>query len=142
MQRADLAAVAEIENESLSPWSISAIEQELQAQLGRQFIAESPDLGVVGWCACRKVWPEAELLKIAVKLNQREKGIGASLLRHLIEELRVQQFRDLFLEVRSKNQSALAFYKRHEFLQTGLRSQYYSDPVDDAMILKRDLEQA
>lgn len=139
MRNEDLDAVAGIENETYSPWSLDSLAQELQVRQGRQLVAESRDLRILGWCGCRQVWPEAELLKIAVTTGERKKGVGTALLACLIGELQNQAYRSLFLEVRAQNQPALTFYKRHGFMQVGLRSRYYSEPTDDALILQRDL---
>jgi ribosomal-protein-alanine N-acetyltransferase len=139
MRQEDLGAVYEIERETPSPWSLVSLEQELQVRRGRQFVAESSDRQILGWCACRLLWPEAELLKIAVTTGERKKGVGTSLLQHVIGELQGQSYSGLFLEVRANNKPALSFYERHGFLRVGIRSHYYSDPVDDALILKRDL---
>lgn len=139
MRPKDLGAVYEIEHETPSPWSLASLKQELQVGRGRQFVAESSDRRILGWCACRLLWPEAELLKIAVTAGERKKGVGTSLLQHLIGELQGQSYSGLFLEVRANNEPALSFYERHGFLRVGVRSRYYSEPVDDALILKRDV---
>lgn len=139
MRQGDLDAVAGIENETWSPWSLASLGREFQVRQGRQLVAESRDLRILGWCACRQVWPEAELLKIAVTTGERKKGVGTALLARLLGELQNQAYTSLFLEVRAQNQPALTFYKRHGFLQVGRRSRYYSEPTDDALILRRDL---
>lgn len=137
MRQEDLPAVAEIERETLSPWSPLALEQELVVSLGRQLVVELPQSGIIGWCACRKVAPEAELLKIAVSGDKKQQGFGTVLLNALLQELREQEYRALFLEVRSQNMPARQFYEKHRFRQIGLRPGYYSDPDDDALILQR-----
>jgi ribosomal-protein-alanine N-acetyltransferase len=43
----------------------------------------------------------------------------------------------LTLEVRASNQPALRLYARAGFERTGLRTNYYSNPVEDALILSR-----
>lgn len=139
MGPADLGAVFEIERTTLTPWSLASLRQELAVQESRCFVAEGDDQQVVGWCACRKVWPEAELLKIAVVEQERRKGIGNVLLQQLLAYLQEQSFKTLFLEVRSQNRSAIAFYNSHGFYKVGLRRAYYSEPQDDALILRQDI---
>lgn len=139
MRQDDLDAVTGIEIETLSPWSPGSLAEELLVRQGRQLVAESTDLGIVGWCCCRWIWPEAELLKIAVATEHRKKGIGTSLFSSLVTELQFQAFTALFLEVRAKNRQALSFYQGHRFQQVGTRLNYFSHPADDALILKRDL---
>ncbi len=137
MIEADLGGVVAIESENPSPWSADLLARELKIQEAIQFVAEGADAQILGWCACRIVRPEAELLKIAVKEKNRESGIGLSLCRHLFGELEKRHVTSLFLEVRSNNHTALKFYKKHGFLQVGIRPGYYSAPPDSAIILKK-----
>ena len=139
MDQADLGAVAVIERETLSSWSARSLAEELQIPRTIQCVAESPEGEILGWYACREVWPEGELLKIAVKKLNRERGIGRFLLEHLFWELQKRKITCLFLEVRSGNHTALRFYEKNGFLHVGTRPGYYTDPPDSAMILKKDL---
>lgn len=139
MRPEDLAAVARIEGENRSPWSLLSLRRELEAGQGSCLVAEASALGIIGWCCCRGIWPEAELLKIAVCEKQRKKGIGSALLAHLLSDLQGQSFSALFLEVRARNRGARSFYQRHGFRQVGMRPKYYSDPPDDALIFKKDI---
>jgi len=139
MVTADLKGVAAIECENISPWSLESLAQELVAKQACQFVAEKSDSQIIGWCACRTIWPEAELLKIAVRKKDRGRGFGRLLLEHLFDELQKRKVNSLFLEVRLENRTALNFYERHGFAQVGSRPGYYSDPPDSAMILKKNI---
>ncbi len=140
MRREDLPSVAGLERETLSPWSLPVLEQELRARHGRQLVVEAFDLRILGWCAYRTVWPEAELLKIAIAEGEREKGLGTLMLEAVLKELQLQEYSTLFLEVRAGNAPALQFYERLGFRQVARRSGYYSEPADDALILQRDID--
>ena len=135
----DLCAVREIERETLTPWSLASLGLELDVRHGLCFVAEATEQRIVGWCACRRIWPEAELVKIAVGERERRKGIGRVLLQHLNGDLQRQSFKTLFLEVRAQNKSALCLYNSHGFYKIGMRRAYYSDPQDDALILRKDI---
>lgn len=139
MRPEDLVAIAGIEGESRSPWSLFSLRRELEVGKGSCFVAETSALGVIGWCCCRGIPPEAELLKVAVTGTQREKGVGGILMAHLFNDLHRQGFTALFLEVRARNTEARSFYQRHGFRRVGMRRKYYSDPPDDALIFKRDI---
>lgn len=139
MIETDLTAVSAMEEENLSPWSLESLAQELATPEAMQYVAEVSDAHIAGWCACRVIWPEAELLKIAVKLKCRQGGIGGLLLQHLFAALQQRNVISLFLEVRSKNREALGCYEKHGFLRAGARPGYYTDPPDSAMILKKNL---
>jgi ribosomal-protein-alanine acetyltransferase len=139
MVKADLGAVAAIEREAPSSWSARSLAEELQVSQANQGVAESAEKEILGWYACREVGPEAELLKIAVKKANRERGVGRFLLGHLFLELQKRKVACLFLEVRSGNRTAIRFYEKNGFLQVGVRPGYYTDPPDSALILKKNL---
>ncbi len=135
----DLDEVGKIECSTLTPWSLASLVLELEVRQGLCFVAEATGRRIVGWCACRRIWPEAELLKIAVAERERKTGIGGAILQRLIGDLQRQRFTTLFLEVRAKNKPAQSFYTSHGFCKVGMRRAYYSDPSDDAVILRKDI---
>jgi ribosomal-protein-alanine acetyltransferase len=141
MVGADLDEVAAIEKENPSPWSIGSLALELAIRRAIQVVAvtETPAAQIVGWCACRVIHPEGELLKIAIREKNRECGAGHFLLEYLCRELKKRKVTSLFLEVRSRNRTALKFYEKHGFLTVATRSGYYTDPPDTAMILNKSL---
>jgi len=145
MLEADADAVSRIEQQNTSPWSTVALLSELQQERGIVIVAEldAPSVNgdrVVGWCGCRYFAPEAELMKIAVQKDMRKLGIASSLLNSLCNSLSNTKVEALFLEVRSKNQSALNFYIKNGFLQIGERAGYYSNPVDVALLFQKDID--
>ena len=137
MRLSDLEYVVDIERGTLSPWSVSSLADECRVANGLSFVAVNDD--IVGWCCCRTIWPEAELLKITVSPVKRGLGIGYMLLKKMLTELACNRFNTLFLEVRAGNRAALQFYQRNDFFQVGLRCDYYSDPLDNALVLRRDI---
>lgn len=141
MVEADLADVYAIEQTTLSPWSPAMLYSELKIRESRQLVAVSASDSLVGWCCCRLVPPEAELLKIAVGRVVRRAGIGSKLLKFLEAELVENNIATIFLEVRSKNNSALNFYRNNNFYKVGQRPNYYTDPDDDALILQHKFRQ-
>lgn len=144
MVETDAPVVARLEQRTLSPWSLPSLLEELKQDRGAVFVAEvnvdqdsKPE--IVGWCACRYIVPESELLKISVSKNSRRIGIATALLKHLTFFLSQRRIQTLFLEVRSENQSALNFYTKSGFLKIGERSGYYSNPTDSASLFQKML---
>lgn len=135
----DVPEVFALEQTTLSPWTSAMLCSELEMSGSRQLLALAPSGGVVGWCCCRLVPPEAELLKITVEEGARRSGIGSCLFNSICQELKKNQISMLFLEVRRLNGTALRFYKENSFRQVGLRPNYYSNPSDDAYILQYEL---
>lgn len=142
MVKTDAPAVECLEQQTLSPWSLASLLGELNQDRGVVFVAEieaehDSVSEIVGWCACRFVVPEAELLKIAVNKKSRRSGVAGILLNHLTSFLSQKSIKMLFLEVRSQNQSALNFYMKSGFLQIGTRPDYYTDPADSALLFQK-----
>ncbi|HSH46325.1 MAG TPA: ribosomal protein S18-alanine N-acetyltransferase, partial [Longimicrobiales bacterium] len=94
---------------------------------------------VVGYAAVWIVLDQAELGDIAVAADRRGQGIGALLLRTMMDVCREQGVRDLFLEVRVSNVGARRLYERHGFRMIGRRARYYSKPKEDALVLRTRL---
>ena len=72
-----------------------------------------------------------EILAIATIEEYRNKGIAQELLDKI-------KTKDIFLEVRENNEKAINFYKKNNFKQISIRKGYYSDPTEDAIIMKME----
>lgn len=73
-----------------------------------------------------------EILAIATVEEYRNKGIAQELLDKI-------KTKDIFLEVRESNEKAINFYKKNNFKQISIRKGYYSDPTEDAIIMKMEV---
>lgn len=76
-----------------------------------------------------------ELESIAVLPGARRQGIGALLLRAVLDWAAANGARCLVLEVRAGNAAALALYHRSGLCFEGRRPSYYADPAEDALLL-------
>ena len=72
-----------------------------------------------------------EILAIATVEEYRNKGLAQELLDKI-------KTKDIFLEVRESNKKAINFYKKNNFKQISIRKGYYSDPTEDAIIMKME----
>ena len=139
-QLADEKAVLRIEQQSMrDPWSAAQVAAELVAVNGVGWVAESDGV-VCGYVLFRFFAPESELLRLAVSTPWRRKGIGRNLLEESLRFLRHQLGCDCcFLEVSAANEQAQLLYLQVDFIQIGRRKAYYANPVEDAILLRRDL---
>jgi [ribosomal protein S18]-alanine N-acetyltransferase len=78
----------------------------------------------------------ATLESIVVRPSFRRQGIGAALLASLIRSASEAGARIMHLEVRASNATAIAFYLRQGFQQSGRRRAYYSAPIEDGLLFK------
>ena len=102
-------------------------------------IVEQPPGTLAGLLVACTVAEEAELLNIAVLPEQRRLGLGTELLAEALRRLAAAGARKIWLEVRESNQPALVFYRQHGFTVLGRRRAYYRAPMEDALLLGREL---
>jgi len=91
------------------------------------------DKEMVGFLAIQQLVGELEITNIAVKKAYQGCGLGSQLLTNLD-----QIDFPIFLEVRASNTSAQALYQKFGFKVIGERKQYYHNPIEDAIIMKRE----
>ncbi len=78
---------------------------------------------------------ECEVENMAVRAAHRRNGLGRRLVEALQVWCREQHADQVHLEVRASNQAALELYTKMGFSSVGRRLAYYSQPVEDAVLL-------
>jgi [ribosomal protein S18]-alanine N-acetyltransferase len=133
----DINAILEIEEECfIVPWSRKNIEHELSVSWSRFLVAERAG-EIVGYVIAWDVRGEIQLNHIAVRPGARRRGVGGKLVGAITGRLAAQGAARVLLEVRSKNEEALGFYKALGFVENGRRKNYYHD--DDAILMEKDI---
>lgn len=131
----DATAIADIEEKVFGdPFCQRDIFSYICSETGMCFTAID-DSGVVGYIIGRKIPPEGEIYRIAVREDKRQRGIGYRLLSFALKTERGSGVETVFLEVRSKNAPARALYTAYGFKEMGIRKNYYQNPIDDAVIM-------
>lgn len=138
MTHAHAAQVAYLETQCFSdPWSERAIASEITNPLSLWLVAVDGE-SVVGYVGSQAVLGEADMMNIAVSADYRRQGIGEMLVNELIKRLSAKGNYRLSLEVRVSNEQAIALYRKLGFLQVGKRPNYYHNPKEDALILRKE----
>ena len=137
MTAADVPSVAALEKLCFSdPWSVSSIASELDNPMSLWLVWEE-DGTAAAYLGVQRVPPQADVMNIAVSPALRRRGIARALFAEL--ERRLPEIDELFLEVRASNSGAIALYRTLGFEQVGRRPNYYLDPREDALILRKEL---
>ncbi len=136
----DLTGVLEVEAESFTnPWTRDMYAWEIQNRaVCHIYVVRTQDCPVAGFCAFWLVFDEIHINNLAMRPAYRTQGIGTALLHHILAEARDLGARRATLEVRASNEDARRLYERLGFYVAGTRRNYYSHPVEDALILWRD----
>lgn len=98
------------------------------------------DHAAAGFIIIRLAADEMEILNFAVLPEFRRQGFGRSLLEAALREGQRRGALRAYLEVRASNAEAIEFYKTSAFEPSGCRPAYYTDPVEDAVLMERHLE--
>ena len=139
MNGSHVSAVAELEKLCFSaPWSERSIASELQNEYSL-WLVEERDGVAVAYVGSQSCPPEADVMNVAVAPAFRRQGIGEGLMVALMDTLRDKGMESLTLEVRASNSSAIALYDRLGFTEVGRRPNYYTDPGEDALIMRKEL---
>ena len=132
--------VAELEKQCFSmPWSEKSIASELDNQLALWLVAIDGDR-VVGYIGSQTVLPETDMMNVAVHAQRRREGVAEALVDALVVELKQVGSTSLTLEVRASNAPAIGLYTKLGFVEVGRRKNYYRDPREDALILRKEWE--
>lgn len=135
-----VGSVAELEAMCFSdPWSINSVASELNNPLSLWLVAIEEDK-VVGYVGSQTVIGETDMMNVAVHPEHRRCGIARMLIDALVLALQEKQSHCLTLEVRASNEPAIALYTVLGFTEVGRRRNYYRNPKEDALILKKEWE--
>ena len=118
----------------VSPWTLEQIQADL-SQDQTWYALAYDGAEVIGFLAVQENIFEVEVLQIAVKGAYQGQGIASALFAQLPAD------KEIFLEVRKSNQRAQAFYKKEKMVIIAERKTYYHDPVEDAIIMKREIDE-
>lgn len=134
---ADLEGIVRVDRECFSiPWTRGDFLYELtENPRALYYVLTDEKEEICGYCGCRYVLDEAEVMNIAVLARNRLGGGGQLLLSRLLCELKERKVRRLTLEVREHNEAALALYRKNGFELCGKIRAYYRDSGEDALIM-------
>lgn len=134
--RTDDKGIFEVEQDSFSiPWSLQAVQRELESERALYYVLEQEDGTIVGYAGLWQVLDEGQITNIALRKEFRHQGYGELLVRVLMEAAWEAGCTEIFLEVRIFNQGAIHLYRKLGYEVLSVRKHYYSDPVEDAYVM-------
>ncbi len=138
MKDEHVSAIAELEKRCFNdPWSLNSISSELTSKLSCWIVAMDNNQ-LVGYVGSQTVLGETDMMNLAVSPEYRRMGVGEALVNALISCLKERGSHSLMLEVRVSNEPAIQLYEKLGFVQVGRRPNYYRNPKEDALILRKE----
>ncbi len=128
--------VAEIEKLFFShPWSEATLASEMEDN-NSHFFGAFIEGELAGYIGGRTLFDESEIYNVGVNPKFRRKGAAKALIERFIEAARERDTQQIFLEVRPSNLPAINLYEKVGFVFCGLRKNYYSDPTENAILMR------
>ncbi|HFH9324283.1 ribosomal protein S18-alanine N-acetyltransferase [Streptococcus pyogenes] len=115
-----------------SPWTLEQVLIDIRRDQTDYFLLYDHDK-LLGFLAIQGLAGEVEMTQIAILPSHQELGLASQLMTHLdsIES-------DIFLEVRESNHRAQGLYQKFGFKFIGKRPDYYRNPIETALLMKRE----
>jgi ribosomal-protein-alanine N-acetyltransferase len=143
MRLEDISEVIEMEVRSFTlPWTETAFRREIEDMPhSRLLVAELPgpkDAGegrIVGYACWWKVVDECHITNVTVSPDYRRQGVGKFLLACILGDAQKRGALRATLEVRASNEVAIALYEKFGFTSVAIRSKYYPDNGEDALVM-------
>lgn len=131
----DLPALAALELACFAhPWS----EKSLAATLGNGrslFLIAEEEGEPLGYLGMEYVLDEGGITNVAVFPAHRRQGIANALIKELLHRAKGLGLATVTLEVRAGNTAAIALYQKNNFVPVGRRKNYYTAPLEDAILM-------
>jgi ribosomal-protein-alanine N-acetyltransferase len=136
---ADLDGVLAIEDASFNnPTTREWYEAELlRPEVCYIYVLRTDAYPVAAFCAFWRVVDQIHINNLAVRPECRGQGLATRLLEAVMAESAQMGVESATLEVRRSNLPALRLYAKAGFTEAGVRRNYYTQPVEDALVLEK-----
>lgn len=133
----DLEQVDELEKRLFpDPWTKEGFLAFMTKDNTMFFVIEEKEK-ILGYCSMQTVLDEGDILNVAVSPDRQREGIGYFLVDSMLRIAEMNGIHVVHLEVRESNGTARRLYERLGFVQDGLRKNYYTDPVENAVLMTK-----
>ena len=134
----DVGKIMNLEKGSIvHPWTETDIKT-LITDINKRCLVADLDGEVVCYVGAESVLDECNIGNIVTDRDHRGKGYATTVLGVLLNLLKQNGIRKVFLEVENTNEPAISLYKKHGFAQYGYRRDYYGQGKD-AVLMSKDL---
>ena len=136
----DVPIVKVIEDDlfPLDAWTEGLFLSELaEVSSSREVAVAESDGAIVGYASFRYAGKQGDVNTIAVSGEHQGQGIGTTLMNWLEDQAVKHKVREIFLEVRSDNDAAIAMYRARDYERIDIRRNYYGNTIDAHIMRKK-----
>lgn len=135
MKTEDAEALGRLDKLCFSvPWSEKSFRDEAQNDKAVYLVAEENG-EIIGYIGFWNIIDEGHITNICVHPDKRRRKIASALLEMAARTAIKNKLVLLTLEVRCSNAAAKGLYESFGFVEVGRRRAYYTQPVEDAVIM-------
>ena len=136
----DIDAILKIEEtQSSNPWKKTHFVDEISNNLSYFLVLEEYiKKEIIGFIIFWIIEDVSELHNIAISESYKRNGHAISLINYMFEFVK-KKTKEIFLEVRTSNLSAINLYKKLKFKEITVRQNYYKNPIEDALVFKKNI---
>ena len=136
MQESDVDAVSALEAKVFTlPWSRALILKDIKENKSARFFTAKEDGVLAGYAGFWLLQDEMNIVNVAVHPEQRKKGVGKALLKHILAEGVREGAKIATLDVREGNVAARKLYESAGFIMIAVRKKYYTDNQENALVM-------
>jgi ribosomal-protein-alanine N-acetyltransferase len=124
----DLEDICAIEQESFSaPYPRYLLRKLIDERTTSFLVAVDDSSKITGYCVLSLERNAGHLISIAVEPEYRRIGIASALMENMIRLAVSQGAKEVWLEVKTDNEAAIALYLKFKFTKSMVIENYYSD---------------
>lgn len=94
---------------------------------------------VIGFVSLHHLLDECSILHVFIESTYRQQKLATALMLYVLKQLEYREVKHVFLEVRISNQAAIRLYQACGFETLTIRKNYYTNPVEDALLMQKKL---
>ena len=130
----DINSIYELSKSSFTdPWSLRSYIENFKSEPSKYFSLIYKNT-LIGFLSLLVIENEITITNIAIDKVFRHNSIGKIFLNYVLNEFERYEF---FLEVRESNTPAINLYKYFNFVEIGKRINYYKNPIENALVMKK-----
>ena len=135
MKVEDLPEMLAIETASFkTPWTEPLFYNEISKNIALSRVAKINNK-IAGYLCANLIIDEGHILNLAVHPEYRGQGVASFMIGEMVEIMKDNSCRSVFLEVRASNEGARTIYEKFGFTLLSTRKDYYISPVEDAVVM-------